>query len=117
MRGFTLIEVIIYLALFALLMSGFLVASFSLIESSGKDTTHSMVEAEGEYLLAKINWALANGGTQIDPTALVSSNMQLSNLSFYTAPGAGSVGVRFTLAMPSLEGSVVSEDFFSTTTI
>lgn len=116
MRGFTLLEVIIYLALFALLMSGFLAASFSLIESSGKDTTHSMVEAEGDYLLAKINWALASG-TPIDPTALVSGNIQLSNVAFYIAPGAGSEGVRFTLTMPSLEGRVVSEDFFSTTTI
>jgi prepilin-type N-terminal cleavage/methylation domain-containing protein len=118
-RGFTLLEVIIYLALFAILMAGFLTAAFTLIESSGKDTTASVVQAEGSYLLAKIHWALQNNDTQIDPATLVSANMQLSNF-LYTqlADGSGTdVGVRFTLSMRSGEGRLVSEDFFSTTTI
>jgi len=118
-NGFTLIEVIIYLALFSILMAGFLTAAFTLVESSGTDTTDSMVQAEGGYLLTKINWALAHSGAEVDPKTLVSDNMQLNNVIFTNVnDGAGiDVGVRFTLQMRSQEGRLVSDDFFSTTTL
>ncbi len=118
-KGFTLIEVIIYLALFSILMSGFLVASFSLVESAGKDTSRSLLQAEGEYLLAKILYALKEEGKKIDPTALVSTNMRISDVSFTTiSDGVDTdIGVHFILSMQSQEGRVLSEDFFSTTTL
>ena len=58
--GFTLIEVVVYLALFAILFGGVLAAVFSVIESSGRNQSRAMMQEEGEFLLAKINWAVSN---------------------------------------------------------
>jgi prepilin-type N-terminal cleavage/methylation domain-containing protein len=58
-QGFTLIEVIIYLALFTILMGGVVTMAYSIFESSERDQTKIMVQEEGDFLIAKINWALA----------------------------------------------------------
>jgi prepilin-type N-terminal cleavage/methylation domain-containing protein len=65
--GFTLIEVVIYLALFGIMFSGAVVASYSILESSGKNQTRAMMQEEGEFLLAKINWAVSNAQTATVP--------------------------------------------------
>ena len=54
-RGFTLIETLVYLALYALMFSGALAAVYTVIESSARDATSAVIEEEGEYLLAKID--------------------------------------------------------------
>ena len=61
-KGFTLIEVIIYLALFGILIGGAVVASFSLFESSGRNSASVMLQEEGSFILAKISATLS--GTQ-----------------------------------------------------
>ena len=58
--GFTLIEVILYLAIFGILFSGAVVAAYSITESSGKNHTRAMMQEEGQFLLEKINWAVSN---------------------------------------------------------
>jgi prepilin-type N-terminal cleavage/methylation domain-containing protein len=58
--GFTLIEVIVYLALFAIILGGAIVAAFNIIETSGKNYSRAIMQEEGEFLLAKINWAVSN---------------------------------------------------------
>lgn len=57
--GFTLIETIIYIALFAILMSGAVVAAYSLLEGGGRNVTAIGIQEEGTFLSRKINWALA----------------------------------------------------------
>jgi type II secretory pathway pseudopilin PulG len=56
--GFTLVEVLVYLGLFAILMAGMLTAAFSMFESSDRDQTKVLMQGEGDFLVAKINWAL-----------------------------------------------------------
>ncbi len=58
-HGFTLIEVLIYLALFAILLVGILAAAYSVIESSGRNQAKIVVISEGNFLVGKINWALS----------------------------------------------------------
>lgn len=57
-RGFTLIEVIIYIALFSLLMGTAFVTTFQLIQSSGNLSTKNTTQEEGSFVLRKIDWAL-----------------------------------------------------------
>ena len=57
-KGFTLIEVIIYIALFSLLMGTAFVTAFGLIEGSGKLSAKTTTQEEGNFVLRKINWAL-----------------------------------------------------------
>jgi prepilin-type N-terminal cleavage/methylation domain-containing protein len=75
--GFTLIEVIVYLALFAILFGGAIAAAYNVIESSGRNQTKANLQEEGEFLVAKINWALS--GAQI-VSVLAPSKLSVSGL-------------------------------------
>lgn len=86
--GFTLIEVVIYLALFSIIMSGAIVSIYSIIESSGRNQTKAMVQEEGSFLLGKIDWALTgvkintNNIADINLPALGSKNNKLSLVKY-----------------------------------
>ena len=58
-KGFTLIEALIYLALFGILMGGAIVAAYNIYESGSRISARIIVLEEGNFLLAKINWALS----------------------------------------------------------
>jgi prepilin-type N-terminal cleavage/methylation domain-containing protein len=75
--GFTLIEIVVYLALFAILFGGAVAAAFNVIESNGRNQTKAMLQEEGNFLIAKINWAVSNaenvqvpGGGHLQATVL-----------------------------------------------
>ena len=77
--GVTLIEVIIYLALFGLLMGGAITAAYNLFESESRGQTKAMMQEEGGFLIGKINWAL-------------------SGVQAVTAPAVGTKGSVLTVA-------------------
>jgi hypothetical protein len=54
MPGFTLIETLTYIGLFALLLSGAITGTQSLTESIERSHTNALLETEGNFLLAKI---------------------------------------------------------------
>ena len=56
--GFTIIEVIIYIALFSLLMGSAFVTAYQLIDGSGKLSAKNTVQEEGNFVMRKFNWAL-----------------------------------------------------------
>src|SRR6266404_3191432 len=60
-HGFTLIETLIYIALFGIIIGGVSVCVYTLISASGHDQTGIMLEQEGDFLLGKLSWALADG--------------------------------------------------------
>ncbi len=78
-RGFTLIEAIVYLALFSILMGGGVVAAYSLFDATTRAGTRTMLQEETDFLLSKIDWTL-------------------SGAEAVTAPGAGAVGSALTVA-------------------
>ncbi len=80
-NGFTLIETLIYIALFSILMSGAVVTSYALIESTGKIDTKSTVEEEGSFVLKKIDWAMSD----------------TSSISTIITPASGSYGSSLSL--------------------
>ncbi|MDO8548206.1 MAG: prepilin-type N-terminal cleavage/methylation domain-containing protein [bacterium] len=57
-RGFTLIEVIIYIGLFSILMTGSVVAAYQLVGSGAHNQRSVLTQEEGTFLNRKINWAL-----------------------------------------------------------
>lgn len=66
-KGFTLIETIIYVAIFSVIISGAIVGAYNLIEGSRRNTNIAQVEEEGTFLIRKINWALT-GATNVSVT-------------------------------------------------
>jgi hypothetical protein len=57
--GFTLMETMIYIALFALLMSGAIIGVYNLLEGSSRNVAATGIQEEGVFLNRKINWALS----------------------------------------------------------
>lgn len=61
--GFSLIETIIYIALFGLIMTSALVTAYQLIVSSNEINYRTLIDEEASFLLAKIDWALTGAPT------------------------------------------------------
>ena len=115
--GFTLLETIIYLALFSVLMSGALLAVYQLLESTAINQTALSVQAEALFVNQKFSWALS-GATEV----LVVSSTTLrivrpdigsdSPIDFVAQNGAwyiarGTIGGRDVLTSPQYQVSQV----------
>lgn len=59
MRGFTLIETLIYIALLGLLMTGALLGALSLVQSTSRTTSATIAQEEGSFVMRKLEWAMA----------------------------------------------------------
>ena len=66
--GFTLIETLIYIALFGILFSGVVISAYSILETGGKNQAQIMTQVEGNFISAKISWALSQA-VSIDSSA------------------------------------------------
>lgn len=65
--GFTLIETLLYIALFTIVVGGGLVTIFGLLQSSDGTRQRIAIEAEGNFVMKKLDWAI-NGSTITIPT-------------------------------------------------
>ncbi len=74
-RGFTIIETLIYLALFALIIGGFIVSVYALFASGDRNQTKDMLQEEKNFLVAKINWAMSGAQTISSPSAGTSGSI------------------------------------------
>lgn len=77
-KGFTLIEVIIYIALFSLLLGTAFVTAFQLIDNSGKLGIKSTTKEEGNFVIRKFIWALTGVGTITTPFAGTTNNLEVT---------------------------------------
>ncbi|HVZ76335.1 MAG TPA: prepilin-type N-terminal cleavage/methylation domain-containing protein [Candidatus Paceibacterota bacterium] len=95
-RGFTLIEVLIYITLFGMLVGGAVASAYSLMESGVHTDQMLGVDEEGTFINRKLNWALT-GATDVSTTgsslAVVRPDLG-GTLTFALADGA------MTLARP-----------------
>lgn len=66
-KGFTLIEVIIYIALFSLLMGSAFITAYQLIDGTGKLNTKTTVQEEGNFVMRKLNWVMTSLDLTIAP--------------------------------------------------
>jgi len=85
-RGFTLIETLVYLALFTIIIGGFVASSYILFETSDRNQAKAMMQEEENFLVGKINWVLSG-----------------VNPSYAIAPSVGAPGP--TLAVTKYDGS------------
>ncbi len=67
-KGFTLIETIIYLALFSILFNGVLMSAYTFIISAEQISAQVTSENESAFIVRKINTLLASANTIIKPT-------------------------------------------------
>jgi prepilin-type N-terminal cleavage/methylation domain-containing protein len=57
-RGFTLLEVVIYLALFTVLMTGVLRTVYEIMETTHEADVSLQIQNDGNFVLQKMAWAL-----------------------------------------------------------
>lgn len=63
-KGFTLIESIIYIALFAIIIGGGMVGTYHIIQATDASYNHIILQEEANFLFRKIDWALT-GATAV----------------------------------------------------
>ncbi len=81
--GFTLLEVVIYLALFSIILSGAIVTTVTIIDTTRRLDEKIMVQEEANFLLRKIAWVLSGLELITAPAAGAESNFPgLSTASF-----------------------------------
>lgn len=83
-KGFTLMETLVYLALFSLLFGGAIVSAYNMFEGFSRGQTHIMMQEEGDFLIGKINWALS-GAQSIEVPATGSNGDTLSITKWITS--------------------------------
>ena len=85
--GFTLIETMLYLALFSMLAGGAVAAGYNLIEAANRNQTRAVLIEEGNFLLGKIGWSLQQAGTVASgsPQELSVSRLDSSFIDFSLA--------------------------------
>jgi hypothetical protein len=123
MRGFTLVEVLLYCALLGMLLAGSVVSAYALISSSGRADAASLVAAEGDFVLDKIRWSrlsdrkdvFAEVGNAIcmNGELLTNPDVRVSEFEDAWADG-GSESVRFKAALRTPSGAWVSRYFEDT---
>ncbi len=69
MNGFTLVETVIYLALFGIMFTGAVTVAYSTAELGKRNQAVAMVQQEGDFLVAKINWVLSGAQSVMSPAA------------------------------------------------
>ncbi|RJQ34651.1 prepilin-type N-terminal cleavage/methylation domain-containing protein [Candidatus Parcubacteria bacterium] len=79
-RGFTLIEVIIYVALLGILLAGALTSAFALIDGNERNARAIQVREEVAFIQQKIRWALSNATS-------ISVSADGKNLTIYRMEG------------------------------
>ena len=81
--GFTLIEVVIYIALLTIIIGGVFAISMGLAQNIQKTADKAITQEEGNFVLRKINWALAG----VDfLTAITSDTLILNKTGFSPNP-------------------------------
>jgi hypothetical protein len=104
MRGFTLIETVIYIALLGMLMTGAVVTTYELMLSAGSSNSKNTTGEEGNFVLRKLDWALTGTSTLARITTPVPGAYG-DTLTATRADGT-SISVRRNVASSSVEISM-----------
>ena len=76
-RGFTLIETIIYIGLFALIFTGIFISIYPILTGAERLTKNVTTEGEAAFILSKIDYALSNTITDTNGTITTPGGNQL----------------------------------------
>ncbi len=105
-RGFTLIETIIYSVLIAVIIGYSIGGVYSLIQDSQRLNARAIIDEEANFLLKKIDWALSSVDLVLLPVAgTIGSSLSLNRFSFPLNPivfdlNSGNLRMSYSLSQP-----------------
>ena len=86
-RGFTLIETIIYIALFSIIISLVIGAVYQIIQGSEDLQKNIVAEAEAHFLMRKTEWALAGVSAINSPASgLTGATLSVDKVNYSQNP-------------------------------
>jgi hypothetical protein len=86
-QGTTLIELLIYIMLTAFIISSVLVSAYQILQSADSLDSKNKTEAEADFILRKIEWALSDVNTIDSPAAgNSSSTLLISRINYPNNP-------------------------------
>lgn len=78
MRGFTLIETIVYLALLSFILSGTMVAVYAMLENGGSIAEKTTTEDEGFFTTRKLEWIMSDMTSITSPSSGIGSALSIT---------------------------------------
>jgi type II secretory pathway pseudopilin PulG len=120
MQGFTLVETIMYLALFSIFLLGTLEGASSLQTSAEKNQTLAVIQSEGDFAVERISYEASNRLPLVLPAG---NQIQVSDFALTTSTemvGTSSIErlqVSFIASATSSNGQIFSEPFLFLTYI
>ncbi len=91
-KGFTLVEVIIYIALFSTLIGGSFITAYQLFDGSNKLNVKNTTQDEGLFIMRKLGWALSN----VNPTASITPSSVSSPTLTATKYDGNQINIKLT---------------------
>lgn len=91
-NGFTLIETIVYIALFSILMTSTLITVYELLSSVEINKTALIIQTEGTFINSKLRWAITGASAVTSPstdrlTVTPATHILFSQFIFYIDSG------------------------------
>src|SRR3989344_7584602 len=83
-RGFTLIEMVIYIGLFSIIMAGLITVAFQLSQSAGETSEKVVTEKEINFILKKFDWVFT--GALSESVDITSGELSIENPSISSDP-------------------------------
>ena len=84
-KGFTIIETLIYLALFTILIGGVMISAYFIVQASSDSQQNTVIQEEANFLSGKIRWEL-NGESYGSSTVDADFALNGGNLEFLGDP-------------------------------
>lgn len=84
--GFILIEIIIYMALFSIMMGSLIVIVFQLIQNTEKMTLKNFDQEEINFVFKKIDWAFSDAININYPSSGTSNELELNKYNYTDNP-------------------------------
>jgi len=111
-QGFTLIETLIYIALFALMLGSAFITAYELIDSSRNLNDKNTTQEEGNFVMRKLDWALAN----IDPAQSITPSSGTSDTLSVTKYDGNRIDVRLNSGKIEMRESMYGDTYIPLTT-
>ena len=114
-QGFTLIETIIYIALFSLLLGSAFVTAYNLIDGTEKLSAKTNIGEEATFVMRKLNWAFTGLDRTNPPTVSGLTCGRTLILTKVNFPG-NPIIIRLNVVANSLEMNEAGGPFYPLTT-
>ncbi len=118
-KGFTVTEILVYIAIFALMMTGVLAGIAAILESANRDTLRAQLETDGTFLIEKIDWLIQENDLLNPDVYKESSSLELvsrtgEKISISSADGVITIQRGTSIPLPLTDTNIKTDSLLFT---